>query len=109
MLASRHLSQEWAALDNARYYAAARKSASSNRAPRSRGRPGWSMRCGATVSQRARCARRLLPKTSRHIAFSISKSFTVVFQLRMVIDLYSGDDMILFNRLLVRSALRRCE
>jgi hypothetical protein len=39
----------------------------------------------------------------------ISHSFTVVLQLRMVIDLYRGDAMTLFNRLFVRSALRRCE
>src|SRR5687768_3359778 len=38
-----------------------------------------------------------------------SRSFVVVFQLRIVIDLYAGVAMILFRRLLVRSALRRCE
>jgi hypothetical protein len=47
--------------------------------------------------------------TPAYNSFVISHSFTVVLQLRMVIDLYRGDAMTLFNRLFVRSALRRCE
>ena len=43
------------------------------------------------------------------ISFIISNTFFVVFQLRMVMDLYSGDIMILLSRLLVRLELKRSE
>jgi hypothetical protein len=46
---------------------------------------------------------------SASIFLSSSNNFVVVFQLRMVMDLYCGVAMILFSRLLVRCALRRCE
>ena len=40
---------------------------------------------------------------------SRSRRFMVVFQLRMVMDLYSGEEMTALNRLRPSSALRRCE
>ena len=46
---------------------------------------------------------------SASIFLSSSNNFVVVFQLRMVMDLYTGDAMILLSRLLVRCELRRCE
>ena len=51
----------------------------------------------------------LILSSCHPVTSAISSSLVVVFQLRIVMRLYSGAAMMRLSRLLVRCALRRCE